>query len=106
MWGWLVVLFLLPEIFATAYFKKYNKEPWYRHLCAVGAVINIWMMMIANLYGFCLGNDGTAALLRALVSTSSGLTYFVLSSCALFVGAQVMFEMREAEKRRGVDVKC
>ncbi|KAM9936813.1 hypothetical protein OXX80_003656 [Metschnikowia pulcherrima] len=106
MWGWLVVLFLLPEIFATAYFKKYNKKPWYRHLCAVGAVINIWMMMIANLYGFCLGNDGTAALLRALVSTSSGLTYFVLSSCALFVGAQVMFEMREAEKRRGVDVKC
>lgn len=106
MWGWLVVLFLLPELFATSYFRKFNARPWYRHVCAVGAVVNIWMMMIANLYGFCLGHDGTIALFKALFSTSDGLIYLVLSSGALFVGAQVMFEMREAEKRRGVDVKC
>ncbi|OBA18943.1 glycerol uptake protein 1 [Metschnikowia bicuspidata var. bicuspidata NRRL YB-4993] len=106
MWGWLVVLFLLPEIFATSYFKRYSNNSWYRHLCAIGAVVNIWMMMIANLYGFCLGHDGTIALLRAFFGTSNGLIYLVLSSGALFVGAQVMFEIREAEKRRGVDVKC
>lgn len=106
MWGWLVVLFLLPEIFATAYFRKYAKKAWYRHLCAVGAVLNIWMMMIANLYGFCLGQDGTVKLLHALVSTKNGLSYLVISLATLFVGVQVMFEMREAEKRRGIDVKC
>ncbi|ODV77836.1 MBOAT-domain-containing protein [Suhomyces tanzawaensis NRRL Y-17324] len=106
MWGWLVVVFLIPEISATIYFKRFEHEWWFRHLCAVGAVVNIWMMMIANLYGFCLGNDGTLALLREMFNTVSGIEFFIFSSGALFVGAQVMFELREAEKRKGIDVRC
>lgn len=106
MWGWLVVLFLLPEIFATMYFKRYSGKYWYRHLCGVGAVCNIWMMMLANLFGFCLGKDGTTALLHEMFSTAQGFRFFLLASGTLYVGVQVMFELREAEKRRGVDVKC
>ncbi|KAI3402974.2 GUP1 [Candida oxycetoniae] len=30
MWGWLVVAFLIPELAATVYFRKYNQEPWFR----------------------------------------------------------------------------
>lgn len=106
MWGWLIVLFLLPEMMATVYFKRFRSQWWYRHLCGVGAVINIWMMMIANLFGFCLGQDGTLALLREMFSTAAGLEFFVLSLGALFSAAQVMFELREAEKRKGIDVRC
>lgn len=106
MWGWLVVMFLLPEIFATLYFKKYSGKAWYRHLSGVGAVCNIWMMMLANLFGFCLGKDGTVDLLREMFSTARGFQFFLLASGTLYVGVQVMFEQREAEKRRGVDVKC
>lgn len=106
MWGWLVVIFIIPELAATAIFKQYQNEPWYRHLCALGAVINIWMMMMANLFGFCMGKDGTISLIRSLFTTSVGLRFLILSLGALFVGAQVMFELREAEKRRGVNVKC
>lgn len=106
MWGWLIVIFLLPEIFATLYFKKYSGRWWFRHLCGVGAVCNIWMMMIANLLGFCLGKDGTIALLHELFATANGIRFFVVALGALFVGVQIMFELREAEKRRGVDVKC
>lgn len=106
MWGWLVVLFLMPEIFATMYFKKYSNRWWFRYLCGAGASVNIWLMMIANLFGFCLGKDGTVALLGEMFSTFSGIRFFVLALLTLFVGVQVMFEMREAEKRRGVDVKC
>lgn len=106
MWGWLVVIFLLPEIFATMYFRKYAGRPWFRHLCGVGAVCNIWMMMLANLFGFCLGKDGTVALLNEMFGTARGFEFFVLASGTLYVGVQVMFELREAEKRRGVDVKC
>lgn len=106
MWGWLIVLFLLPEIVATAYFKKHTGQPWFRILCGVGAVCNVWMMMIANLLGFCLGKDGTIALLSELFGTADGFRFFLLALGTLFVGVQVMFEMREAEKRRGVDVKC
>ncbi|KAF3990257.1 hypothetical protein FT663_01035 [Candidozyma haemuli var. vulneris] len=106
VWGWLVVLFLLPEILATLYFRKYSDRPWFRYLCGLGASINIWLMMIANLFGFCLGKDGTVALIKEMFSTSQGLRFFFFASATLFVGVQVMFEMREAEKRRGIDVKC
>lgn len=106
MWGWLVVFFLLPEILATIYFQRFKEEWWFRHVCAVGAVLNIWMMMIANLFGFCLGKDGTVALLQEMFSTLRGFEFFVLSLIALFTGAQVMFELREAEKRKGIDVRC
>lgn len=106
MWGWLVVVFLLPEIFATMYFKKYSDKWWFRYLCGAGASLNIWLMMIANLFGFCLGKDGTIALLEEMFSTFLGIRFFILALATLFVGVQVMFEMREAEKRRGIDVKC
>ena len=62
--------------------------------------------MIANLFGFCLGHDGTVALLHELFGTFLGASFFLVASATLFVGVQVMFELREAEKRRGIDVKC
>lgn len=106
LWGWLVVLFLVPEILATIYFKKHASSWWFRYVCGIGAVVNIWMMMLANLFGFSLGKDGMALLLGEMFHTWSGFEFFVLASTALFVGGQVMFELREAEKRRGVDVRC
>ena len=105
-WGWLIVLFLIPEIIATEIFQPYKQKWWYRHVCAMGAVINIWMMMIANLFGFCLGPDGTKALLWDMFSTSNGLSFFVLASGCIFIAVQIMFEIREEEKRNGIFLKC
>lgn len=106
MWGWLIVLFLLPEILATISFRPFMTKPWARFVCSIGAIANIWMMLIANLYGFCLGNDGTLALFAAITGSWEGICFIILYLLALFVGTQVMFEVRECEKRRGVDVKC
>ncbi|KAI5954470.1 GUP1 [Candida jiufengensis] len=106
MWGWLIVLFLIPEISASLFFRKYNQQWWFRYLCSVGAVINIWMMMIANLVGFCLGKDGTLQLIKEIFKTLSGISFFVTSSICLFIASQVMFELREGEKRTGIDVRC
>ncbi|KAG7661144.1 GUP1 [[Candida] subhashii] len=106
MWGWLIVVFLTPEIIATSYFKRFSEAWWYRYLCGLGAVVNIWMMMIANLVGFCLGKDGTLKLLHDLFKTWDGFRFFLLSCSALFVASQVMFELREGEKRKGIDVRC
>lgn len=108
LWGWLVVLFILPEIAAGLLFpaKKWKDRKIYRHLCALGGVVNVWMMMIANLIGFCTGLDGMADMLHDMFRTSAGLSYVIFSSCALFVGIQAMFEFRETEKRRGVNLRC
>lgn len=106
IWGWLIVFALLPEITLTQVCKPLSDKWWFRHFCGIGAVLNIWMMMLANLYGFCLGHDGTAMLLKEVFSTLQGWQFFVVASFCLFVGVQVMFELRESEKRQGIDVRC
>ncbi|AET37975.1 membrane-bound O-acyltransferase family protein Ecym_2227 [Eremothecium cymbalariae DBVPG len=106
LWGWLIVLFLFPEILATKYFGKYSKESWYRSLCGVGCVFNLWLMMIANLFGFCLGSSGTMQLLKDIFSTQDGIVFFFCANTAIYVAVQVMFEQREHEKRQGINVKC
>lgn len=107
-WGWLVVIFVIPEMVATMLFpqKKWHQKPIYRHLCAVGAVGNIWMMMIANLVGFAVGLDGIKAMLYDMLTTARGLQTAILCSSLLFVGSQVMFEVREREHRAGIDLRC
>lgn len=107
-WGWLIVLFILPELLCTYLFpaKKYKDRPdFYRWLCGVGAVGNILMMMAANLVGFALGLDGLKQLADELVSGLWGWTFLVMACATLFVGVQVMFEVREEEKRKGIDLK-
>lgn len=106
LWGWLIVLFLLPEMFATKYMSRYSDKNWYRHLCAAGGVVNIWMMMIANLFGFCMGTDGTKDFLKEIFGTVSGIKFVLLASGGLFIAVQIMFEQREHEKRKGVNLKC
>lgn len=108
VWGWLVVFFILPEVIAGVLIpaKKYGSCAWYRHLCAVGGVANVWMMMIANLIGFCVGPDGMKVMLDDMLSTAAGLKYVILSTVCLFVGVQAMFEFRESEKRRGINLRC
>lgn len=108
-WGWLVVLFLMPEAFARILFpaRKFAAYPTiYRHLSAIGAVCNILMMMAANLVGFAIGLDGLKDLVKGILGSYGGLAYFFAACGALFVGAQMMFEIRQEELRAGVNLKC
>ncbi|KAI9020033.1 MBOAT, membrane-bound O-acyltransferase family-domain-containing protein [Phycomyces nitens] len=102
-WGWLICLFLLPELLATRIFtfQKYGNKPYYRFVCGVGAVFNIMMMMAANLVGFSIGLDGLKDMVSGMFQTSQGFLFLIIASVCMYVGAQVMFEIREAEKRRG-----
>ncbi|KAL6234704.1 hypothetical protein BDW75DRAFT_211519 [Aspergillus navahoensis] len=109
MWGWLITLFVLPEVIGTLLFppSRWRSRPnTYRIICGIGAVGNVLMMMIANLVGFALGLDGIKGLLSELLGSYSGLVYLVSACCALFVGVQVMFEIREEELRAGIRMKC
>ena len=106
VWGWLIVFFLLPEILLSEYFQTFRARWWYRHVCALGGTINIYMMMIANLFGFCLGSDGTKMLLHDMFMTSAGFRFFLTSTVCLFIAVQIMFEIREDEKRHGINLRC
>ena len=75
MWGWLITLFILPEVLATLAFPKkkwQNRKRAYRYLCSIGAVGNILMMMAANLVGFAVGLDGLQGLVHGIVGSYSG----------------------------------
>ncbi|PBK82841.1 MBOAT-domain-containing protein [Armillaria gallica] len=107
-WGWLVSIFLIPEMVAGWVFstEKFGDRPWYRHLCALGAVLNALMMMAANLVGFVIGTDGVRYFVKQLVGTKEGLQFLVCAVAGMFIGVQVMFEYREEEKRRGIYRRC
>ncbi|KEQ91211.1 hypothetical protein AUEXF2481DRAFT_112621 [Aureobasidium subglaciale EXF-2481] len=109
IWGWLITLFVLPEVICTLLFpaKKWKDSPdVYRWICGIGATGNILMMMAANLVGFAIGVDGLKAMVGNIVGSLGGWA-FLLGACGtLFVGAQVMFEVRESEKRKGINMKC
>ncbi|TFK34568.1 MBOAT, membrane-bound O-acyltransferase family-domain-containing protein [Crucibulum laeve] len=107
-WGWLVSLFVIPEL-AVRYLlpaSQYGKKAWYRHACAVGAVLNILLMMIANLVGFVIGTDGIKFFVARLFGTVEGLQFLVFACCCIFVAVQLMFEYREEEMRRGIYHRC
>jgi len=109
MWGWLVTLFVLPEFIASIIFppRKWKDHPdAYRIICGIGAVGEVLLLMVANLVGFALGLDGLKDLINGIMGSYSGLAFFWGACGALFVGVQVMFELRESEKRRGIRMKC
>ncbi|KAI9803872.1 MAG: hypothetical protein M1825_001752 [Sarcosagium campestre] len=109
MWGWMVTLFILPEMLAAYLFPERNwqdRKETYRVLCGIGAVGNILMMMTANLIGFAVGIDGVRGLIHGIVGTYSGLVFLAMACATLFVAAQVMFELRENEIRDGIQMKC
>ncbi|KAE8450609.1 hypothetical protein EG329_005953 [Mollisiaceae sp. DMI_Dod_QoI] len=109
IWGWLIVLFMMPEVIAGMLFprKKWeNHLTAYRVLCGVGVVGNLMMMMMANLVGFAVGVDGLKSIIHGIFKDYSGLVFLITASSALFVGIQVMFEVREAEMRKGIFLKC
>lgn len=109
MWGWLIVLFVLPEVLATMAFpaSKWKHRPTaYRMICGAGAVANVLMMMSANLVGFAVGLDGLMAIVHGIAGSWEGMVFLVTALAVLFVGVQVMFEHREEEKRKGINMKC
>lgn len=108
-WGWLVTLFILPEFIAKKIFpeKKFEKRSnLYRHLCALGGIGNILMMMVANLVGFAIGLDGLKTLIHGMLGGYNGVFFFFSSCVAIWVAVQIMFEHREDEHREGIDLKC
>jgi protein-cysteine N-palmitoyltransferase HHAT len=75
IWGWLVVLFMLPEMLARVAFpaRKWRNNPTaYRMISCVGAVVNILMMMMANLVGYAVGLDGLQSILQGIFKELSG----------------------------------
>jgi D-alanyl-lipoteichoic acid acyltransferase DltB (MBOAT superfamily) len=80
MWGWLVSLFVLPEVVAMLLFPRRNfkgRETLYRWLCGIGAVGNVLMMMVSSLVGFAIGFDGLKGLVTGIVGSYSGMLSYV-----------------------------
>lgn len=75
IWGWLIVLFMLPEVIAGYLFPRkrwLNHLTVYRILCGIGAVGNVMMMVSANLVGFAVGVDGLKTIISGIFKDYSG----------------------------------
>ncbi|KAJ6261088.1 hypothetical protein Dda_3753 [Drechslerella dactyloides] len=109
-WGWLIVLFILPELTARAMlpYSKYGGNWWYRPLAAAGGALTVLTMCVANLIGFALGVDGMKHLIYDGIINAgwAGAAFLGGTIGCLFVGINVMFELREEEARRGLSLGC
>lgn len=107
-WGWLVSLFVVPEVLARSLVprSKFGDRAWYRHVCALGGVGNVLLMMGANLVGFVIGLDGMRYFVSELLGSWQGLRFLLAAIVCLFIAVQVMFEYREEEARRGIHRRC
>lgn len=75
IWGWLVVLFLLPEVVAKKLFpaSRWRNHPIaYRMICGVGALVNVFSMMSANLVGYAVGVEGMKSIIRGIFEDHGG----------------------------------
>ncbi|EDO03291.1 hypothetical protein SS1G_05772 [Sclerotinia sclerotiorum 1980 UF-70] len=86
--------------------KWLNNLTYYRVLCGIGAVANLMFMMIANLVGFAVGVDGLKSIISGIFKDFSGIVFLITAWGALFVGCQIMFEVRESEHRKGIYLRC
>ena len=73
---------------------QYGDRPWFRHVGAIGGVLNILMMMTANLVGFVIGIDGMKYMIEQIFGSSEGIQFLLVACACLFVGVQIMFEYR------------
>ncbi|KAA1108501.1 glycerol transporter [Puccinia graminis f. sp. tritici] len=107
-WGWLVSLFVLPEVIAKQTFAKssYRSKDWFRHLVALGGTLNVMTMMSANLVGFSIGIDGVKFMWHELLGSWAGVRVLAAILAVVFCAVQVMIEYREAEMREGILRKC
>lgn len=107
VWGGLVCLFLVPEVVCgrVARALRWTERGWYRQGAAVGAALNIFLLMAANLVGFAVGVEGLWVMLAAVLSPS-GVVFVVTSFVVFFAAAQLMFEVRAEEQRRGIFRRC
>ena len=71
---------------------------WHLHLCAAGAVMNIFMMMAANLVGFAVGLDGLKAMIEKTLQLD-GVLPMLTVVIGLYTGAHCMFWERAKEQK-------
>jgi len=101
-WSWLIIVFLIPETVCTKIVSKKIKHlTYYRFIKSFGAALNILMMIGANMVGYVIGLDGAKEIFSEIFALKH-ITFWIYMMFCLMVATQVMFEIREEEKRRGI----
>lgn len=98
-WAFMLVVFMVPELAAKAYFRKkylhlYPKQ-WFKYLCALVCSVYIQLICYCNLIAFGFGLGGIQMILHKILDDPFGYMYMtivLISACIL------MFYIREIEK--------
>lgn len=73
---------------------QYGERSWYRHVCAVGGVLSILMMVTGNTIGFVLGSENTVFIWNQVTGTWAGRVFLLEASIFFFALTHVNFEYR------------
>lgn len=79
---------------------QYGHTTWYRHLAAFGGVLNVLMMMTANLIGFAIGTEGMSYMWQQVIGSAQGQSFPVLCARKRQEGMKDCTEADDDGKRR------
>ena len=103
-WGFLIPLFILPELLCNHLVTRYNcnKISWYWILQGIGFSINILFMIVANMIGYALDEKTVMNLLMNIWKNKNKLVLDLsLLFFVLFSVCQLMLHKRDEERIRG-----
>ena len=100
LWAFMIVLFIVPEIAIKRFFRTWKgsvelyKKQWFKYICALLAGIYIYILCLANIYGFGVGKDHTDVLFTKMYYNPLTL---VISILYVSQAALIMFYLRDLE---------
>jgi len=107
--GWAIALLFVPELIASALSKTRmfvslkESKFLYRHVCAFGAALCIFAMMVCNLIGYSVGIGGTSRILNKIIFDSNdggGIKLLLLVFAVFFSAAQIMFKLEKQDSQQ------
>ena len=101
IWGWFISFFFVPEILVKNYFKKdnmkfINNKFLFRVIKYIFCSFYIMLMVIANLIGFGMENEGAYFIIKKIFKISPSI-FFIKILIFLIPSTVTMFYIRELE---------
>eukprot|EP00210_Caulerpa_lentillifera_P000472 g455.t1 len=102
-WAWIMALFFIIEgaiktVSRSRTSSRFQQSTLYRHLSALAASTNIFVLMTINMIGFGVGTEGTLVLFLEMVKNPTFISMMLLT---FYSATQLMFWIRQKENEIG-----
>lgn len=105
IWGVFNVFFIIYEYIVFKYLYKFEEKKWFKHALALSSTINILLLIITNFTGFVYNANSLFSILMIYGDSKTIILFLLGCFIVLPSGIHIMFEIRDDEKKRSLNLK-